>query len=263
MLDLIVHSIYSNKDIFLRELVSNASDALDKIRYLSLSDSKYLKEELEVRIRAYPDDNRIDIEDTGIGMTHDDLLSSLGTIARSGTAKFQELLKQAQKGDEQSLIGQFGVGFYSSFLVGERVVVRTKSPEDEKQWKWESEAGKSDFTIKEDTDPEHKLKRGTRISLYLKEDATDYCNEDKLEELVKQYSEFIRFPIKLWKTSYDNLQEEDTEATEKAQKEENEKAEKEEREPKTVEPTMITKEVEKYDWEVMNSLQPIWARTPN
>ena len=151
---MIVNSLYSSKEIFLRELISNASDACDKQRILALQDPSEndTGSELEIRVRADETAKTIVIEDTGCGMTKEELLDSLGTIARSGTAKFMEQMKE--KGDAQ-LIGQFGVGFYSAFLVAERVVVETKSNNDSKTYTWESSAGSHQYTIAEDRSRAH------------------------------------------------------------------------------------------------------------
>lgn len=153
VMDMIVNSLYSNKDVFLRELISNASDALDKARFLSIERPEVLfrKQDLEIRIQADKEAGTITIEDDGIGMTREDLISSLGTIARSGTAKFVEALKESQKGGEANQIGQFGVGFYSAFLVAHKVRVQTRHPDSPKQYVWESEAGSHQYKIGEDS----------------------------------------------------------------------------------------------------------------
>ncbi|KAE9451121.1 hypothetical protein C3L33_16978, partial [Rhododendron williamsianum] len=171
LLDLIVHSLYSHKEVFLRELVSNASDALDKLRFLSVTDSSLLGDagELEIRIKPDPDNGTITITDTGIGMTKEELINCLGTIAQSGTSKFLKALKENKDlGADNGLIGQFGVGFYSAFLVAEKVEVSTKSPHSDKQYVWESVADSSSYMIREETDPEKLLSRGTQITLYLR-----------------------------------------------------------------------------------------------
>lgn len=145
-MDMIVNSLYSNREVFLRELISNASDALDKIRINALQNSDEYKtgDNLEIRIKADKDTQTIVIEDTGVGMTKEELLSSLGTIARSGTAKFMDAMKEKH---DANLIGQFGVGFYSAFLVADKVVVQTKSNNDDKQWAWESTAGAHSYKV--------------------------------------------------------------------------------------------------------------------
>lgn len=261
LMDMIVNSLYSNRDVFLRELISNASDALDKIRFLGLSDASALAagNDLEIRVRADPDAKTIIIEDTGVGMTRDDILSSLGTIARSGTAKFAEAVREG-KGDA-NLIGQFGVGFYSSFLVADRVVVQSRNHADDKQWRWEASAGSHEFKIREDTDGE-QLARGTRVTLHLKEDAAEYADDKKLGALIKQYSEFIAFPIKLWAKRTESEQVEDAEATAEAKKKAEEEAKEKGEEPKPVDPVMKTEQKEVQDWAVQNDNKPLWTRSP-
>ncbi|KAF7456463.1 putative heat shock protein 90 [Cryptosporidium felis] len=191
LMDIIINSLYSQKDVFLRELLSNSADALEKVRFISVTDDNYLgsQQELEIRVSFNPDKRTITISDTGVGMTRHDLVANLGTVAKSGTANFLESLA---KGGDLNLIGQFGVGFYASYLVSDRVTVISKNNED-KQYVWESSADGS-FRISPDPRGD-TIKRGTTIILSLKEDATEFMNFSKLRELVLKYSQFINFPI--------------------------------------------------------------------
>ena len=269
-MDMIVNSLYSNREVFLRELVSNASDALDKARFNAITDGKDAGE-LRIRVRGDAESNTITIEDSGVGMTREEMLSSLGTIARSGTAKFAEAAKAAGKGGDAALIGQFGVGFYSAFLVADRVTVASRSSSaeaDGKAWQWESAAGSHSYSIKEIDGNDEKiagLERGTRVTLHLKEDAAELADSAKLSALLKQYSEFISFPIELWtsKTVYDDV--EDAEATRKAQ-EAADAAAKAEDPPKekadAVKPVMTSKPRAEFSWTRQNDSAPLWARSP-
>ncbi|GBF91161.1 ATP-dependent molecular chaperone [Raphidocelis subcapitata] len=235
LMDMIVNSLYSNREVFLRELVSNASDALDKLRFVAVTEQGALKgrEELEILISADKDANTITIEDSGIGMTHEQLLSNLGTIARSGTRKFMEAVKEA-KGDT-NLIGQFGVGFYSAFLVADRVTLLTKSHEDEAAWLWSSEAGSHQFRVKKDDGSAGApLARGTRVVLHLKEDAAELADPVRLARLIRQYSQFIQFPIKLYTPTKEPKQVVDEAATTRKQEAEDTAAKEKGEEPKKV-----------------------------
>ncbi|KAJ1265534.1 hypothetical protein BS78_08G082900 [Paspalum vaginatum] len=259
LMDLIVHSLYSNKEVFLRELVSNASDALDKLRYLSVTDPELLKDgpELDIRIQTDKDNGIVTITDSGIGMTKQELVDSLGTIASSGTAKFLKALKESQEaGMDSNLIGQFGVGFYSAFLVSDKVVVSTKSPKSDKQYVWEGEADSGSYTVREEKDPEKLIPRGTRLTLYLKRDDKGFAHPERIQKLVKNYSQFVSFPIYTWQEKGFTKEVEVDEDPAEAKKEGDAETKTEtKKKTKTV--------VEKYwDWELTNETQPIWLRNP-
>merc|ERR1712137_1080361 len=192
LMDIIINSLYTDKQVFLRELISNAADALEKARFHSVQDESFLADnkDLEIKVEHDPDAKTISIIDTGVGMSKADLINNLGTVAKSGTTNFLEAMAE---GADANLIGQFGVGFYSAFLVADKVTVTSKCNDDPVQHVWESSADAS-FTVVPDPRG-NTLGRGSRVTLHLKEDAHDYLSEDKLKEASKKYSQFIQFPI--------------------------------------------------------------------
>ena len=269
MMKLIINSLYRNKEIFLRELISNASDALDKIRLLSLTDKSVLDttEELSIKIKADKENHVLTITDTGIGMTKADLVNNLGTIAKSGTADFLTKLQEAASAQEMNdLIGQFGVGFYSTFLVADKVIVTSKH-NDDKQYIWESDS--ESFSVVEDPRGD-TLKRGTQISVFLKEEAYDYLEQDTVKDLIKKYSQFINFNIYLWSSKTETVEEpleedEEEKAEEEPEKKEDEDEDAAVEEDKEEEDKPKTKKVEKtiWDWILVNNNKPIWTRKPD
>jgi heat shock protein beta len=270
-MDIIINALYTHKDVFLRELISNASDALDKIRYLGLKDPAQLEanKELKIMIEFSKEDKTISVTDTGIGMTKEDLIKNLGTVAKSGTAGFVEALT---KGDAANLIGQFGVGFYSTYLVAKQVVVASKHNDDD-QYLWISQAG-SQFSVVKDPKG-NTLLRGTKVTLYLKEDAIELVDQETLKNIVKKYSEFINYPIYLYsekEVTQEVAENKTVEAENKTaeaanktaepeKKEGDEKVEIKEEKKETTEEKKnqtITKKV--WEWVLVNEQKALWLR---
>jgi len=192
LLDLVIHSLYSNKDIFLRELISNGSDAIDRLRFEALSDKDLIKDDSEFRIKLYTDSESktLRIEDNGIGMTREELETNIGTIARSGTRQFMEELKKGKEKNNPELIGQFGVGFYAAFMVADKVTLKTRPAGSDESWTWES-SGDGTYEISEGG----RDKRGTEITLHINEDCGDYIVEFRLRQIIKKYSDFVEYPV--------------------------------------------------------------------
>ncbi|ETV90913.1 hypothetical protein H310_14401 [Aphanomyces invadans] len=265
LMDIIINSLYKSKEIFLRELISNASDALDKIRFLALSDSTMLDvaKELEIRISFDKTAHTLTIKDTGVGMTKDDLVKNLGTVAKSGTANFVSAM---QNGADANMIGQFGVGFYSVYLVADKVRVISKNNDDD-QYIWESSANAS-FTVSKDPRG-NTLKRGTEITLFLKKDALEFEDQDKLKKLVTHYSEFINFPIYLHTSREETIEVDDDDDEEDEEEEDGDATAADDEENEELEPVEedaskpVEKKTEKktvWDWQRVNEIKAIWTR---
>lgn len=258
LMDIIINSLYTQKEIFLREIISNASDALDKIRFLAVSNPEVLGDntELSIRIEYDTDAKTITITDTGIGMTKQDLIHNLGTVAKSGTTNFIEAIK----GGNLNLIGQFGVGFYSTFLAGSKVTVVSKNNDDD-QYIWESSAAHSFNVIK---DPRGAtLGRGTKVTIHLKQDAYEFSEEEKIKNLVKKYSEFINFPIYLRtykEVSKEVPVEEEEEEEKPVDEEKKEDVEVSDEEKKDKKPKTKTIKEKVMEWIHVNDNKAIWLR---
>ena len=286
LMDIIINSLYTKKEVFIRELISNASDALDKVRFIAVSDPDYLGDtpDLEILIDFDYDAKTISITDTGVGMSKAELIKNLGTVAKSGTTAFLEAMGQ---GENMSLIGQFGVGFYSAFLVANKVTVTSKANDDE-QHIWVSTADSKFFLTK---DPRgNTLGRGTRVTLHLKDDAVEFVEQEKIKNLVKKYSEFINYPIKLYVSKDEKVQvpvdtpekssvkvtrfdedgneiiEDDIVEEEEVKSEDDDDMEitdegedEADAEEKEVEMKTITQQV--WEWETVNEIKAIWTRS--
>jgi heat shock protein beta len=261
LMDIIINSLYSNREIFIRELISNAADASDKLRFEALTDKSLdTSEELDIKIHFDKEAKTITITDKGIGMTKDNLIKNLGVVAKSGTTEFLEAATKKENKDTLSLIGQFGVGFYSVYLVADKVTVASKHASDE-QHVWESTAN-SVFTVAKDPRG-NTLGRGTSITLHLKEDAEEFLDEASLTKIVTRYSQFINFPIKLLvtKSVSKEVPVEDEEKKESSGESSDElevtEEDEDDKKPKT---KTVSEDVE--EWKVLNEAKAIWTRDP-
>lgn len=252
LMSLIINAFYSNKEIFLRELIANASDALDKYRH-SILESKGAVDELnklEIKIKFQKENGTLEIEDNGIGMTRQELIDNLGTIARSGTKQFMQQMADTK---DVSLIGQFGVGFYSAYLVADKVVVFSRGMNETDTYRWESNAGGSFTITKED---EVSLERGTRILLYLKDDQKTFLDEHMLKSTVSKHSSFITYPLQLEVHRTREVEEATEEATEETKEETVETVEE------TTPPKKKTRTESYTEWDQINKQKPIWMNKP-
>merc|ERR1719331_3608479 len=258
LMDIIINSLYTDKQVFLRELISNSADALEKARFHSVQDEAYLGDtkDLEVKIEFDSDAKTLSLIDTGIGMTKADLINNLGTVAKSGTTNFLEAMSE---GGDANLIGQFGVGFYSAFLVADKVVVTSKSNEDETQHVWESSADAS-FSVVEDPRGA-TLGRGSRITLHLKKDALDYLSESKLKDSVQKFSQFIQYPIYVKVKKEVEVEDDEDDDDEEEEKDEDEDVESKEDEEKKEKEKKPVKKQTVYEWEQCNTQKAIWLRS--
>ena len=255
LMSLIINAFYSNREVFLRELISNASDALDKARHVALQTKGTAAADTAIHIIANKEARTLTIRDNGIGMSREELISNLGTIARSGTKAFMEALT-AQQADT-SLIGQFGVGFYSAYLVAEKVSVTSRSSDDEPFHCWESMAGGT-FTVQEAQGIDPTITNGTIITLYLREDTIEYLEENKIKELVTKHNAYISHPIYL---EVEREREVEVETEGKEAEQEQEQVENVVVEEVTEEPAPVEKKMEKYnEWDQLNNQKPIWLK---
>merc|ERR1719491_760594 len=272
LMDIIINSLYSNREIFLRELISNSADALDKIRFQSLTKPELLDDEpLDIKIKFDKEHKTITITDNGIGMTKDQLVQDLGVLAKSGTSEFLDAA-MGSNDDGMNLIGQFGVGFYSVYLVSDKVTVVSKNNNDDQHVR-ESTAN-SVFTVAKDPRGNTLGKHGTEITLHLKEDAEEFLSETEIEKFVKKYSQFINFPISLWTTRTESkeveIEEEEAVVDEDEVADDSEESEDddldiseeedddEESKPKT---KTVTEEIT--EWKRLNDQKAIWSRNKN
>merc|ERR1712194_819414 len=248
MMDIIINSLYTDRQVFLRELVSNSMDALEKVRFYSVQDESYLGEtkDLEVKIEYDSAAKTLSITDTGVGMSKQDLINNLGTLAKSGTSNFLEAMAQGESGDA-NLIGQFGLGFYSAFLVADKVTVTSKSNEDPTQHVWESTADAS-FSVIEDPRG-NTLGRGSRITLLLKEDSLEFLSEAKIKEITSRHSQFMEHPIYVRVQKTVDAEDEDEDEEEDKEKEDKEPKQPKEKKTQTV-----------FEWEQINTQKASWLR---
>merc|ERR1711957_451111 len=260
LMDIIINSLYTDKQVFLRELISNSADALEKMRFLAVQDESIMghQKDLDIRLEYDSVAKTLTIVDTGVGMSKADLINNLGTVAKSGTTNFLEAMAE---GGDANLIGQFGVGFYSAFLVADKVTVTSKCNEDPVQHVWESSADAS-FTVVEDPRG-NTLGRGSRVTLHLKEDAHDYLAEDKLKDASKKYSQFIQFPIYVKVKKEVDVEadedDDDDESEDEEEKDEVEAKDDEEEKEEEKKPAKPTKKTV-YEWEQVNTQKAIWMR---
>ena len=266
MLEILIHSLYTNRSIFLREIISNASDALDKVKFLYLNSPKTPRNKegeepgFDIRLKIDHENRTLTLRDGGVGMTKDELAAHLGSLGASGTKKFVEKLdgnENKTQDDVNSLIGQFGVGFYSVFLVADSIKVVSKSDNSDTQWVWESK-GDGKYLLYEDPRG-NTLGRGTELIINLKRDADEYMEEFKLKEIIHRYSQFVHFPIYLW-----NVKPKEKPKDKEDKEEDGEDIvideEKEEGKEEVVEEDNSAPEVEEWIWEHVNEHEPIWVR---